>query len=256
MAEAIKPAAPLAVEIKGLYKAYGKKEVIKGLDLEVRKGEVFGFIGKNGVGKSTTIDCAIGCKKFQKGTIKIDGVDILEDPLRAKKKFGYVASEPNCYEVMTGFEYLDFVASIYGVSQVDFSNNAKYLSRRLDLKEDDLMRPISGYSHGMKQKLCLIASLLHRPSVWILDEPTVGLDIMAVEELTKMLKEYAANGQTVLITSHNIDLVSSLCDKVAILNNGVVAVTLDLVKNPNNRLSLRKTFFDVYEKGLGKKTDA
>ena len=242
----------LALEIHGLYKAYGKKEVIKGLELEVRQGEVFGFIGKNGVGKSTTIDCVIGCKKFQAGTITIMGDSITENPLEAKKRFGYVASEPNCYESMTGYEYLDFVASVYLVSQVDFENNVKYLSNRLDLPDEALARPIAGYSHGMKQKLCLIASLLHRPDVWILDEPTVGLDIMAVEELNKMMREYADNGQTVLVTSHNIDLVSQLCDRVAILNNGVVAKTLDMVKNPNNRLALRKTFFEVYGKEEGK----
>ena len=126
----------LAIEIKGLFKAYGKKEVIKGLDLEVRQGEVFGFIGKNGVGKSTTIDCVIGCKKFQQGEITIMGHNILEEPLQAKKCFGYVPSEPNCYESMTGYEYLDFVASIYGVSQVDFANNTEYLAKRLDLSKE------------------------------------------------------------------------------------------------------------------------
>jgi len=149
---------------------------------------------------------------------------------------------------MTGYEYLDFIASVYSVSQIDFANNVRYLCSRLDLPEEALSRPSSGYSHGMKQKLCLIASLLHRPKVWILDEPTVGLDVMAVEELTKMMREYADNGQTVLLTSHNIDLVRELCDRVAILNEGKVASLLDLNKNPNARLSLKRQFFETYQK--------
>ncbi len=237
-----------AIEIRGLKKSYGKKQVLKGLDLTVNQGEVFGFIGKNGVGKSTTIDCVIQAKPFDEGSISVMGHDVKEEPIQAKRQFGYCASEPNCYESMTGYEYLDFIASVYSVSQIDFANNVRYLCSRLDLPEEALSRPSSGYSHGMKQKLCLIASLLHRPKVWILDEPTVGLDVMAVEELTKMMREYADNGQTVLLTSHNIDLVRELCDRVAILNEGKVASLLDLNKNPNARLSLKRQFFETYQK--------
>ena len=238
---------PLAIEIRGLKKSYGKKTVIKGLDLSVRLGEVFGFIGKNGVGKSTTIDCVIQAKPFEEGKISVMGHDVKEEPILAKKEFGYCASERNYYDTRTGYEYLDFIASVFQVSQVDFANNVRYLTKRLDLKEEALSRPTSGYSHGMKQKLCLVASLLHRPKVWILDEPTVGLDVMAVEELTKMMREYADNGQTVLLTSHNIDLVRELCDRVAILNEGKVASLLDLNKNPNARLSLKRLFFETYQ---------
>ncbi len=237
-----------AIEIRGLKKNYGKKQVLKGLDLTVNQGEVFGFIGKNGVGKSTTIDCIIQAKPFDAGSISVMGHDVKEEPIEAKRQFGYCASEPNCYESMTGYEYLDFIASVYSVSQIDFANNVRYLCSRLDLQEEALSRPSSGYSHGMKQKLCLIASLLHRPKIWILDEPTVGLDVMAVEELTKMMREYADNGQTVLLTSHNIDLVRELCDRVAILNEGKVATLLDLNKNPNARLSLKRQFFEIYQK--------
>ena len=238
-----------SIEIENLYKAYGKKLVIKGLDMTVYPGEVFGFLGKNGVGKSTTIDCLIGCKDFQSGNIYINGYDVKQEPIEAKKCFGYVSSEPDCYETMTGYEYLDFIASVYGIGEVDYKNNVRYLANRLDLKDEDLSLPSSGYSHGMKQKLCLIASLIHTPEVWILDEPTVGLDVMAVEELTKMLREYADNGQTVLLTSHNIDLVGAISDRVAILNEGKVAVTLDLKANPNHRLGLRRTFFEIYGRG-------
>ena len=232
--------------IEDLYKSYGEKEVLLGLNLEVHEGELFGFIGRNGIGKSTTIDCMIGAKKFNKGRIELNGYDIVKDPIDAKKSLGYVASEPTCYEEMTGYDYLEFVASIYGMTEGDFRRNSEYLCNRLQLNLEKLNNPISDYSHGMKQKLCLVASLIHSPKVWVLDEPTVGLDIMAVEELKKMLREYANHNNTVFVTSHNIELVSKICDKVAIINDGKVVALYDLNKNPNKRLQLSKIFLDTY----------
>lgn len=232
--------------IEDLYKSYGEKEVLLGLNLEVHEGELFGFIGRNGIGKSTTIDCMIGAKKFNKGRIELNGYDIVKDPIDAKKSLGYVTSEPTCYEEMTGYDYLEFVASIYGMTEGDFRRNSEYLCNRLQLNLDELNNPISDYSHGMKQKLCLVASLIHSPKVWVLDEPTVGLDIMAVEELKKMLREYANHNNTVFVTSHNIELVSKICDKVAIINDGKVVALYDLNKNPNKRLQLSKIFLDTY----------
>lgn len=232
--------------IEDLYKSYGEKEVLLGLNLEVHEGELFGFIGRNGIGKSTTIDCMIGAKKFNKGRIELNGYDIVKDPIDAKKSLGYVASEPTCYEEMTGYDYLEFFASIYGMTEGDFRRNSEYLCNRLQLNLDELNNPISDYSHGMKQKLCLVASLIHSPKVWVLDEPTVGLDIMAVEELKKMLREYANHNNTVFVTSHNIELVSKICDKVAIINDGKVVALYDLNKNPNKRLQLSKIFLDTY----------
>ena len=237
----------VTISIQGLPKAYGKKEVLLGLDLEVYEGELFGFIGRNGIGKSTTIDCMIGLKKFQKGTIELDGYDIVKEPLEAKAMFGYVASEPTCYEVMTGYDYLEFIASIYQLTEKEFKANYQYLCSRLGLKEEDLAQTIASYSHGMKQKLCLVASLIGSPKIWILDEPTVGLDVMAVEELKKMMKEYASHGNTVFITSHNIELVSKICDRVAIINEGKVVGLYDLKKDPNKRLQLPKLFLDIYK---------
>ena len=232
--------------IEDLYKSYGEKEVLLGLNLEVHEGELFGFIGRTGIGKSPTIDCMIGAKKFNKGRIELNGYDIVKDPIDAKKSLGYVASEPTCYEEMTGYDYLEFVASIYGMTEGDFRRNSEYLCNRLQLNLDELNNPISDYSHGMKQKLCLVASLIHSPKVWVLDEPTVGLDIMAVEELKKMLREYANHNNTVFVTSHNIELVSKICDKVAIINDGKVVALYDLNKNPNKRLQLSKIFLDTY----------
>ncbi len=235
-----------AILIENLYKSYGKKEVLRGLSLEVNHGELFGFIGRNGIGKSTTIDCMIGSKRFQSGTILVNGYDITREPIMAKASYGYVASEPTCYEVMTGYEYLEFVASIYKLSEDEFNKSYKYLCTRLRLDLNELENSISGYSHGMKQKLCLAASLMHNPKIWILDEPTVGLDIIATEELKKMMREYANHGHCVFVTSHNIELVSRLCDRVAIVNDGVVKVIYDLNKNPNKRLQLAKIFLDEF----------
>lgn len=235
-----------AVRIRGLYKNYGKKQVLKGLDLDVYPGELFGFIGRNGVGKSTTIDCMIGAKRFDRGEITVGGYNIRTEALDAKFSYGYVASEPTCYEVMTGYDYLEFVASIYNLTETEFSGNYKYLCQRLQLDVAELAHHVSGYSHGMKQKLCLIASLLHNPNIWVLDEPTVGLDIMAQEELKKMMREYANHGKTVFITSHNIEMVSAICDRVAIINDGVVKGVYDLNRDPQKRNELARIFIETY----------
>jgi len=239
-------AATPVISIKGLHKSYGPKKVLRGLALDVYAGELFGFIGRNGIGKSTTIDCMIGAKKFDSGEITINGFDVKNEPLLAKSSFGYVASEPACYEVMSGYDYLEFIASMYKIGEGVFVRNYQYLAKRLAFDEAELLNPISNYSHGMKQKLCLIASLLHNPKAWILDEPTVGLDIMAVEELKQMMREYANHGKTVFITSHNIDLVAKICDRVAIVNDGRVVALYDLKKEPNRRIQLSKIFMDTY----------
>lgn len=236
-----------SISIHNLHKSYGPKQVLFGIDLDVFPGEMFGFLGRNGIGKSTTIDCMIGSKKFNKGEICLNGYDITLDPLNAKRSFGYVASEPTCYDEMSGYDYLEFIASVYGLSEETFSKNYIYLCKRLQLKLEELDNKISNYSHGMKQKLCLVASLLHGPKIWILDEPTVGLDIMAVEELKKMMREYANHGNTVFVTSHNIELVSKICDRVAIINDGKVSAIYDLNKDPNKKLQLSRIFMDLYK---------
>jgi ABC-2 type transport system ATP-binding protein len=250
MIETVPTSAKTILKISDLYKSYGSHAVLKGLNLEVREGELFGFIGKNGIGKSTTIDCIVGAKNFDSGSIRVDGYDIRKEALLAKKEIGYVSSEPLTYEMMTGNEYVEFVASLYDMEVNVFLANFKYLSRRLDLSDSDLNKQIKGYSHGMKQKLCLIASLIHSPKLRMLDEPTVGLDIMVFETLKQMMKEYASHGNTVFITSHNIDLVSKLCDRVAIVNDGKVAYLFDLDKEPNRRIQLEHIFMEVYGRKL------
>ena len=235
------------IEIKDLFKSYGKKEVLKDLNLKVKKGEVFGFIGKNGIGKSTTIDCIVGLKDFDSGHILICGKDNVIDSLDTKMMIGYVPSEPVTYENMTGNEYLQFIASAYNMIQASFNKNYDFLVKKFNMNTIDMNRKIKEYSHGMKQKICLMASLIHNPKIWILDEPTVGLDIMVYEVLVKMIKDF---GKTVFITSHNIDLVSKVCDRVAIINDGKVVELIDFNKEPLKRRDLNKIFFKIYGESI------
>lgn len=234
------------IEIKDLFKSYGKKDVLKGLNLKVKKGEVFGFIGRNGIGKSTTIDCIVGLKEADSGDILILGKDVKRQSIQTKMLFGYVPSEPITYEMMTGNEYLQFIGSAYGMLQKSFKANYDFLVKKFRMNTIDLNRKICEYSHGMKQKICLMASLIHNPKLWILDEPTVGLDIMVYEVLLKMIKDFATFGKTVFITSHNIDLVSKICDKVAIVNDGKVVQLIDFNEEPYKRRELSRIFFKTY----------
>ena len=238
-----------AISISGLEKSYGSFSVLQGIDIQVQEGEAFGLIGRNGIGKSTTIDCMVGLKSFEKGTISIFGDDVLLSPEAAKRHFGYVASEPTAYEVMTGKEYLSFVAGAYGVRQDRFVTNYRLLADRLRFNDQDLKKRIREYSHGMKQKICLIGSLIHNPEIWILDEPTVGLDLVVSEMLFNLMRDLKANGRTIFLTSHNIDFVSKICDKVGILDGGRIRRTIDFRTQPMERRRLKEIFrqFDVEE---------
>ena len=243
------PTDRVAIRIDHLKKSYGSFEVLKDIDITVKEGESFGLIGRNGIGKSTTIDCLVGLKAFDGGSISIFDHDVLTETEKAKACFGYVASEPTAYEIMTGKEYLSFVAGAYGVSQKDFVENYRVLAARLSFNDNDLRKRIRDYSHGMKQKICLIASLIHNPKIWILDEPTVGLDLVVNEMLFNLMKDLKARGRTIFLTSHNIDFVSKICDSVGILDRGRIKRHIDFAKEPMERRKLKDIFrsFDVEE---------
>lgn len=234
------------LEIKNLYKSYGTKEVLKGINLTVGKGQIVGLIGKNGIGKSTTIDCVTGSKNYNSGEIYINGTNIESNPIEIKKMFGYISSEPCLYETMTGYEYLSFIASVYGVSPSVFPNKVEELRSNFDLTENDLSVKIKGYSHGMKQKLSLIASLLHDPILWILDEPTVGLDIMVYHYLMKCMLDFVKNGKFILITSHNLDFIGKICNRVDIINNGIIFKSINLDENEEYRGKLDQVLTEIY----------
>ena len=233
------------LRIEHLTKTYGSKKAVDDLSLHIMPGEIYGFIGHNGAGKTTTIKACCGILQFDKGEIYVNGTSVKADPLKCKRELAYIPDNPDLYEFLSGIKYLNFVADIFGVPKADREARIHKYADMFSIT-DDLAQPISAYSHGMKQKLCLVASLLFNPKIWVLDEPTVGLDIMAVEELKKMMREYANHDKTVFVTSHNIELVSKICDRVAIINDGKVSALYDLNKEPNRRLQLSKLFLETY----------
>ena len=160
---------------------------------------------------------------------------------------GYVASEPTCYEDMSGIQYLQFIASLYKVNPQIFIKNLTFLEKKFEFLEEDLYREIKEYSHGMKQKVCLMASLIHNPKIWILDEPTVGLDAMSTNELSLLMKDYVKHGNTCFVASHNIDLIAKLCDRVAIIKDGRIFNIYDLKREPSLRNRIEKIFLKLYE---------
>lgn len=234
------------LEIKDLHKSYGKKEVLTGINLVVGKGQIVGLIGKNGIGKSTTIDCVTGSKIYDSGEILINGQKIEDNPIEIKRTFGYISSEPCLYETMTGYEYLSFIGSVYKVGGSEFPAKVEELRRSFDLTENDLSAKIKGYSHGMKQKLSLIASLVHDPDLWILDEPTVGLDIMVYHNLIKYMARFVEDGRSILITSHNLDFIGKICDRVDIINNGIIFRSIDLHEQEELRTKLDEILTEIY----------
>ncbi len=231
-----------------IHKSYGNHEVLKGLSFQVKKGECFGFLGKNGAGKSTFIDCLVGLKEFDQGTLKIFGLSQKEYPLEIKSQIGYVPSEPLVYDLMTGNEFMEFIASSYDMDLEVFQKNFAFLKTKFDLTEEDLAKPVGSYSHGMKQKLRLMSSLIHNPMLWVLDEPTVGLDIMAYQTLVEMMHAYTKSSKTIFLTSHSIELVAEVCDRVAIIKEGTIASLIDFSLEPFKRKELRRIFLHIQGK--------
>lgn len=219
----------ITLKIDHLKKKYvnSKRYSINDLTLHIRAGEIFGFLGQNGAGKSTTIKCITGIHPFDEGSIVICGHDMKKDPIGAKKNTGYVPDNHSVYEKLTGREYVNYIADLYGVPLEERTERMnKYLKMfKISFAVD---RQIKGYSHGMKQKICIIAALIHNPRLWVLDEPMVGLDPQSMFDIIDEMRTHTANGNTVFFSSHNIDLVSKLCDRVAIIHDGELCALIDL----------------------------
>lgn len=232
----------IILSIEGLSKKYlnSSRYSIYDLSLDIKKGEIFGFLGQNGAGKSTTIKCLTGIYPFSEGDIKICGYSIKTEPLKAKLNIGYVPDNHAVYDNLTGREYVNCIADLYGVSEEDRTNRLnEYLKIfKLGFAID---RQIKGYSHGMKQKICIIAALIHEPKLWVLDEPMVGLDPQSIFAIIDRMKEHCEKGNTVFFSSHNIDLVAKLCDRVAIIHDGKLCSVIDL-SEPGARESLEGVF--------------
>ena len=207
------------LKIVGLTKKYGEKCAVDNLTLEIGKGEICAFIGHNGAGKTTTLKACVGILSFDEGHITIDGVSVSDDPIAAKRSIAYIPDNPDLYEFLSGIAYLNFVADIFGVEAGVREERIKLLSDKLGLTKD-LGQRIGEYSHGMKQKLALIAAFLHEPKLIIMDEPFVGLDPKASFVLKEMMREHCEAGGSIFFSTHVLDVAEKLCDKVAIIKGG------------------------------------
>ncbi|EJS77203.1 MULTISPECIES: ABC transporter ATP-binding protein [Bacillus cereus group] len=208
------------IEIVNVSKSYnGSNYAVKDLSLSVPSGEIFGFLGPNGAGKSTTIKMITGIHGVDKGTITINGKDIMKEPMEAKKTFGYVPDSPDMFLRLKGIEYLNFMADMYEVPKEVRQERIESLAKKFDLY-NALSDQIQSYSHGMRQKIVIIGVLVHEPDVWILDEPLTGLDPKSAYILKEMMREHADKGKIVFFSTHVLEVAEKICDRVAIINKG------------------------------------
>lgn len=231
------------LQIKNLTKAYGEKKAVDDISLHIQKGEIYGFIGHNGAGKTTTLKACCGLLEFEKGEIYIDGVSVTENPLACKRKLAYIPDNPDLYAFMTGVQYLNFVGDIY---KVESSLRQARIHRYADLFEltESLAMPIGAYSHGMKQKLALIAALIHEPKLIIMDEPFVGLDPKAAHTVKQIMRELCNQGSAIFFSTHVLEVAEKLCDKVAIIKDGKL-VASGTMEEVTGDASLEEVFLSM-----------
>ncbi len=231
------------LNIEHLTKTYGEKKVVDDLNLHIRPGEIYGFIGHNGAGKTTTLKSVAGILQFDAGEIYIGGDSVREKPLECKRKIAYIPDNPDLYEYMTGIRYLNFIADIFGV---DAALRRERIRRYADAFEltGDLAQPIAAYSHGMKQKLAIIAAWLHEPQLILMDEPFVGLDPKAAHLLKGMMRGICDRGGAIFFSTHVLEVAEKLCDKVAIIKGGklIRSGTMEEVKGDD---SLEEVFLEL-----------
>ena len=231
------------LKIEHLTKVYGGKKAVDDLSLHIQPGEIYGFIGHNGAGKTTTLKSGVGILQFDEGEITIDGISIREQPLACKKKFAYIPDNPDLYDFMTGIKYLNFIADVFGVDENIRQERIRKYAELFELT-NDLGQPIAAYSHGMKQKLAIIAAWMHDPKLIIMDEPFVGLDPKASHLLKGMMREVCDNGGAIFFSTHVLEVAEKLCDKVAIIKGGklIRSGTMEEVKGDD---SLEEVFLEL-----------
>lgn len=235
-----------AIEIKDFSEEYHKGvKAVDNISFDVEQGEIFGFIGHNGAGKSTTIKCLTGQLPITQGSMTVLGCDVTKDPIGAKKKIGFCSDDHAVYENMTGREYVNFIGDVFGVG-AEREERIKELVARFHIGYA-IDRFVRTYSHGMKQKICLIASLLHSPELWVLDEPLTGLDVSMVREVKQAMLDHKNRGGTVFYSSHNLDVVQKICDKAAFIHRGKLIEVLDIKEFNRLGKSLEDHFFEVTE---------
>lgn len=233
------------LRIEHLTKIYGDKKAVDDLSLHILPGEIYGFIGHNGAGKTTTLKACCGILKYDSGEVVVDGVSMKQDPLACKSKIAYIPDNPDLYEFMTGIQFLNFVADVFGVPESERQQEIRSLADSFEITAD-LAETISSYSHGMKQKLAIISALLHSPKLVIMDEPFVGLDPKASHLLKQLMREICDNGCAIFFSTHVLEVAEKLCDKVAIIKNGklIKSGTIEGVKGDT---SLEDVFLDLEE---------
>lgn len=231
------------LEIKNLTKKYGEKVAVDDLSLTVQTGQICAFIGHNGAGKTTTLKAIAGILNFEQGEIKIDGIDVKQNPMEAKRILAYLPDNPDMYEYLTGIEYLNFIANIFKMSESDRKQKIEQYAKRIGIF-DALQNQISSYSHGMKQKLALVSALIHSPRLLLLDEPFVGLDPISSHEMKLIMQEMAQNGATIFYSTHVLDVAEKICDQVAIIKQGKLVV-FGKMEEVKGMQSLEKVFLEL-----------
>ncbi len=232
------------LDIRGFSKSYdGKVMAVENLSLTIEPGDIYGFIGKNGAGKTTTLRAAAGILRFDIGDMLVDGTSIKADPLACKRKIAYIPDNPDLYEFLTGRQYLDFVADLFEIAVDERGQRIEHYARALDLS-DRLHDLISSYSHGMKQKLAMIGGFIHRPVLFLMDEPFVGLDPEAVVRVRQIIRDFCAQGSAVFFSTHVLEVAEKLCNKVAVIKDGrlVAAGATDQVRG---QASLEEYFLEA-----------
>ena len=231
------------LKIEHLTKTYGVKKAVDDLTLHIAPGEIYGFIGHNGAGKTTTLKSVVGILQFDDGEILINGKSVRTAPLDCKRDIAYIPDNPDLYDYMSGIKYLNFIADIFGVSAADREARIRKYSELFELTAD-LAQPIAAYSHGMKQKLAIIAAWLHSPKLIIMDEPFVGLDPKASHLLKGMMREVCDEGGAIFFSTHVLEVAEKLCDKVAIIKGGrlIRSGTMEEVKGDD---SLEEVFLEL-----------
>ncbi len=236
------------LKIEHLTKRYGDKVAVDDLSIEIKSGEIYGFIGHNGAGKTTTIKCSCGLLEFEQGEIYVDGISIKEDPLECKRRLSYLPDNPDLYDFMPGIKYLNFVADIYGMESDERDEQIHKLADMFGITKD-LAQPINSYSHGMKQKLALISAFMHKPKLVLLDEPFVGLDPVAAHRMKEEMKNACKNGAAVFFSTHVLEVAEKLCDKIAIISGGKL-IACGPTEEVKGNDSLEDVFLELEEKNV------
>ena len=238
------------IKFENVTKVYNKTvRAVDDISFSVKGGEIVGFIGPNGSGKTTTMKMLTGIIKADVGKITVNGFNVRKDPIKAKESIGYIADSPDMFLRLKGTEFLDLIGDIYRVPTDKRQERIQEFAKRFELTEA-LSSPIMSYSHGMRQKIMVIAALLHDPPVWILDEPMVGLDPKSAFELKQMMREHAKNGNAVFFSTHVLEVAEKLCDRVIIIKKGHILYdgTLEKLESTNKNESLEKIFLELTDK--------